>query len=153
MRRRRNNSADELPYDEWIPTHAVRFNEDGTVSLMGEGGDTVSNPSGERPVIHIYGEPGAWTYSLVLAHQGHAGWQTYSHHYDKAFRTVDAAEQHAREHIGSPGYGGEFGTVENWQDPIVEVHEGEEGYEGAGIYGGGPPSWARRMNGRRHTRR
>lgn len=26
-----------LPYDEWIPAHAVRFNSDGTTTLMTEG--------------------------------------------------------------------------------------------------------------------
>ena len=28
--------ADHLPYDEWIPAHAVKFNSDGTTSLMTE---------------------------------------------------------------------------------------------------------------------
>lgn len=38
-RRRRNPIAndDHLPYDEWIPSHAVKFNSDGTVDLMTEG--------------------------------------------------------------------------------------------------------------------
>jgi hypothetical protein len=31
------NPGAELPYGQWIPTHAVRFNDDGTVSLMAEG--------------------------------------------------------------------------------------------------------------------
>jgi hypothetical protein len=31
---RRRNPEDELPTGEWIPAHAVRFNEDGSVSLM-----------------------------------------------------------------------------------------------------------------------
>lgn len=33
---KRNPGPHDLPYDEWIPTHAVRFNDDGTVSLMTE---------------------------------------------------------------------------------------------------------------------
>jgi hypothetical protein len=37
MKLRRNpEHSDELPYDQWIPTHAVRFNDDGTTSLMTE---------------------------------------------------------------------------------------------------------------------
>ena len=28
--------AGHLPYDEWIPAHAVKFNSDGTTSLMTE---------------------------------------------------------------------------------------------------------------------
>lgn len=38
-RRRRNPIANEdhLPYDQWIPSHAVKFNSDGTVDLMTEG--------------------------------------------------------------------------------------------------------------------
>lgn len=35
-RLRRNPGPDDLPYGEWIPTHAVKFNHDGTVSLMAE---------------------------------------------------------------------------------------------------------------------
>jgi hypothetical protein len=35
--RRRKNSASELPYNEWIPVHAVKFNDDKTVSLMTDG--------------------------------------------------------------------------------------------------------------------
>lgn len=35
-RRRTKNQGSEVPYGEWIPTHAVRFNSDGTVSLMAE---------------------------------------------------------------------------------------------------------------------
>jgi hypothetical protein len=33
---RRRNAGDELPYDEWIPAHAVKFNSDGTVEIMTE---------------------------------------------------------------------------------------------------------------------
>ena len=33
---RNPSHADQLPYGEWIPAHAVRFNEDGTASLMTE---------------------------------------------------------------------------------------------------------------------
>ena len=33
---RRKNHGGELPYDEWIPVHAVKFNDDGTVDLMCE---------------------------------------------------------------------------------------------------------------------
>ena len=28
-------TGEELPYDEWLPAHAIRFNSDGTISLMG----------------------------------------------------------------------------------------------------------------------
>lgn len=34
--RRRRNPEGELPYGEWVPAHAVRFNHDGTVSVMTE---------------------------------------------------------------------------------------------------------------------
>jgi hypothetical protein len=34
--RRRRNDGDEIPYGEWIPAHAVKFNADGTVELMTE---------------------------------------------------------------------------------------------------------------------
>jgi hypothetical protein len=33
---RRNPGPGDLPYDEWIPAHAVRFNNDGSTSLMTE---------------------------------------------------------------------------------------------------------------------
>ena len=36
--RRRKNPVGELPYNEWVPTHAVKFNDDGTVDVMTEGG-------------------------------------------------------------------------------------------------------------------
>lgn len=29
--------GNELPYGEWVPTHAVKFNHDGTVDVMTEG--------------------------------------------------------------------------------------------------------------------
>lgn len=36
--RARNPIANhDLPYDQWIPSHAVKFNSDGTISLMAEG--------------------------------------------------------------------------------------------------------------------
>ena len=35
-RRRRSNQGSEVPFGEWLPAHAVRFNEDGTVSMMTE---------------------------------------------------------------------------------------------------------------------
>lgn len=46
-RRRRNPIAnqDHLPYDEWIPSHAVKFNSDGTVDLMTEGPGQAHNPT------------------------------------------------------------------------------------------------------------
>lgn len=36
--RRRNpiHHGQELPYDEWVPSHAVKFNSDGTVDVMTE---------------------------------------------------------------------------------------------------------------------
>ena len=34
LKRRRNQG--EVPYEEWIPAHAVKFNEDGSTSLMTE---------------------------------------------------------------------------------------------------------------------
>jgi hypothetical protein len=36
--RRRNaiHGREELPYDEWVPAHAVKFNSDGTVEVMTE---------------------------------------------------------------------------------------------------------------------
>lgn len=36
VRLRRNPGASDLPYGEWIPAHAVKFNEDGTTSVMTE---------------------------------------------------------------------------------------------------------------------
>jgi hypothetical protein len=33
---RRNPHGGDLPYDEWIPAHAVKFNENGSVSVMTE---------------------------------------------------------------------------------------------------------------------
>jgi hypothetical protein len=36
LTRRPNPSHDELPYDEWIPAHAIMFNDDGTISVMKE---------------------------------------------------------------------------------------------------------------------
>jgi hypothetical protein len=219
--KRRNPELEELDYEygEWIPAHAIMFNDDGSVSLIREPAenpeyhpdrvvhwtmsdeemqDTPHRMQGDfavldsdgslwlwdrrfdhwgkfsgpgkagapphrllnrgrrtnpdRPVIHIYGEPGNWTYSLVMSYVGREEYQTYSHHYDKAFKTIEAAEQHARDHIGKPHYGGEFGTVLNWDRPIVQLHDEEEGYEGAGIYGGGPPKWATRLNRGRKRR-
>jgi hypothetical protein len=38
---RRNPSYDELPYDEWIPAHAIMFNDDGTISVMTEADGSV----------------------------------------------------------------------------------------------------------------
>ena len=42
LRRRRNQGANGLAYGEWIPVHAVKFHEDGKVSLMTE------QPQGNR---------------------------------------------------------------------------------------------------------
>ena len=38
IRRRRNplHHPHELPYGEWVPAHAVKFNNDGTVDVMTE---------------------------------------------------------------------------------------------------------------------
>lgn len=36
VRLRRNPGPSDLPYGEWIPAHAVKFNEDGSTSLMTE---------------------------------------------------------------------------------------------------------------------
>ena len=46
MRRRRNQSAVEFDYEygEWIPTEAVMFNEDGSVSLLNSEGAAMANP-------------------------------------------------------------------------------------------------------------
>jgi hypothetical protein len=143
---RRRNPESQLPYEEWIPCHAVMFHGDGTVDVMTEESESLSNP-GERPVINIYGTPGNYTYSLDLSYVGHPG-RSYAHHFDKSFRTKEAAEQHARDHIGSPEYGGDFGTVENWRDPIVKFHK--YGYEPAGFYALGPGKGARKMNRRNY---
>ena len=35
-RRNQGSGGGALPYGEWIPAHAVRFNEDGTTSVMTE---------------------------------------------------------------------------------------------------------------------
>lgn len=43
-RRRRRNPEEEIPFGEWVPAHAVMFNEDGTVSVMAEPGEALSNP-------------------------------------------------------------------------------------------------------------
>ena len=49
MRRRINPDDDQLPYEEWIPTEAVMFHEDGTVSLeMAEPDVSVSNRGRRR---------------------------------------------------------------------------------------------------------
>lgn len=48
-RRRRRNPLGELPYDEWIPTHAVMFNDDGSISLMAEAGDVDEYEPAENP--------------------------------------------------------------------------------------------------------
>lgn len=139
-RRRRNPIAndDHLPYDEWIPSHAVKFNSDGTVDLMTEGQHNPRRNAGDRPEIHVYGEGNNWTYSMILPYRGHGS--HYSHHFDKSFSSPEAALRHAEEHIGKPGYGGEFGTVENWDDPEIYIHY--EGWEPAGIYALGPGSGA-----------
>lgn len=50
MPRRRRN-PDELPYDEWIPAHAVMFGDDGSVSLMTE--PSLSNPPGDALLYSI----------------------------------------------------------------------------------------------------
>ena len=42
MARRRRNP---LAKDEWIPVHAVKFNSDGSVSLMGEVRENLQNPT------------------------------------------------------------------------------------------------------------
>ena len=145
-RRRRNpiaNAEDHLPYDEWIPSHAVKFNSDGTVDLMTEGEHNRRRNAGHRPEIHVYGEDDNWTYSLIVSYAGHEG-QHYIHEHDKSFRTPEAAIAHAEEHIGTPEYGGSFGTVENWDNPEIFVHR--EGWEPAGIYALGPSVHAKRMN-------
>ena len=151
--RRRNQPAVELDYEygEWIPAEAVMFNEDGSVSLLNAEG-AAENP-GDRPVIHIYGDPDSgYTYSLEMSYVNREGQHRhYSHHYHMSFSTFEKAEQHARDHIGKPHYGGEFGTVENWDRPLIDDHT-EEGFEGAGIYGGGPPSWAEKMPNPRRRR-
>lgn len=33
---RKNPGPSDLPYGEWIPAHAVKFNEDGSTSIMAE---------------------------------------------------------------------------------------------------------------------
>ena len=59
-RRRNPHASDELPYDQWIPAHAVKFNHDGTVSLMTEAEHAHEhNPrtiSGAPPKAYGYGE-------------------------------------------------------------------------------------------------
>jgi len=40
---RRNAGPGDLPYGEWIPAHAVRFNGDGSTSLMTERGSRLPN--------------------------------------------------------------------------------------------------------------
>lgn len=59
LRRRRNNPGEQLPYGEWVPAHAVRFNDDGTVSLMTDGGGVLSNRGRRRNVAAgFYDEDG-----------------------------------------------------------------------------------------------
>ena len=36
-RKRNPNGADEIPYGEWVPADAVRFNDDGSVSVLTDG--------------------------------------------------------------------------------------------------------------------
>lgn len=38
----------DLEYGQWIPAHAVKFNEDGSVSMMAEGGGRQQNIAGYR---------------------------------------------------------------------------------------------------------
>ena len=57
-RRRRRNPEDELPYDEWLPTHAVKFNSDGTVSLMEEAGAIPNVAAGFIDEEVEFGPPG-----------------------------------------------------------------------------------------------
>ena len=73
--RRRNQEQyreEELPYDEWVPTHAVMFNSDGTVSIMTESSyeGLQHNPGKEYYKLWFsghdeYGDP-ASTAGLVL---------------------------------------------------------------------------------------
>lgn len=54
--RRRPNQGSEVPFGEWIPAHAVRFNSDGTVSLMAE--VPTKNPSDDpRDAMRRFLEP------------------------------------------------------------------------------------------------
>ena len=40
--------AGHLPYDEWIPAHAIKFNSDGTTTLMTEGPRRYPNVAGYK---------------------------------------------------------------------------------------------------------
>ena len=48
IRRRRNplHHPHELPYGEWVPAHAVKFNNDGTVDVMTEAHHNPGRTSG-----------------------------------------------------------------------------------------------------------
>lgn len=60
-RRRRRNPEEEIPFGEWVPVRAVMFNDDGTVSVETEPGETVSNRGRRRNPYH---------YSMYLSDGG-----------------------------------------------------------------------------------
>lgn len=95
----------------------------------------------EVPVIHVYGEKHNWTFSMELPYAD--GSHQYSHHFDLAFPTAQAAAHYAKAHIGKPDYGGDLGTVLNWRHAKVKIHR--QGWEPAGIYALGPSVDARKM--------
>jgi hypothetical protein len=48
-----NPAEDELPYDEWIPAHAVKFRADGLVEILTEAGQShAGTPNVEGGVFH-----------------------------------------------------------------------------------------------------
>ena len=94
MARRRRRNPEELPYGEWVPAHAVRFNEDGTVSLMTEGRNGNSRQRNQSGVssqeveagarvmiavtqaIHDAGEiPSGHLYAMLAGRMDHAAYE------------------------------------------------------------------------------
>jgi hypothetical protein len=79
--RRRNPAAhaQELPFGEWVPAHAVKFNQDGTVEVMTESpAHAAAHNRGRRNIAAgFYDEDGyfhpiraSWDYSRSRAGEG-----------------------------------------------------------------------------------
>jgi hypothetical protein len=95
------------------------------------------------PQIHVYPftetssdlpPHSGWSYSLLIG-GGARGGGSYLHYFDDLnFASAEAAKQHALEHIGKPGYGGDSGTLQNWDKAKVKIHRVSPDF--LGIYAG-----------------
>jgi hypothetical protein len=129
LSRRRNPEPDELPYDEWIPTHGVMFHEDGAVSLMSEG---VSNP-GERYVVEATGhgpESPYYGFRVIDAETDRIVDEYHSRH-----EAQSAAERYnAQPNRGRRNPQGEFlGAMKGWEywrfgDEVYRNREDDRAY-------------------------